>query len=117
MILSNNLQYLYLHFADMFDVFETSKDSLKRHNNLSIVDDLVSKKIKPVTTPLPSQSNVDQKDSSIVGGSVPAPSSVDANFVPAKTYKFKLDGFQQEAVNYIERGESVLVVTILTPIK
>jgi len=28
---------------------------------------------------------------------------------PAKTYKFKLDQFQQEAVNYIENGESVLV--------
>jgi ATP-dependent RNA helicase DOB1 len=28
---------------------------------------------------------------------------------PAKVYPFKLDTFQQEAVNYIERGESVLV--------
>lgn len=28
---------------------------------------------------------------------------------PAKIYPFKLDTFQQEAVNYIERGESVLV--------
>jgi ATP-dependent RNA helicase DOB1 len=29
--------------------------------------------------------------------------------VPAKVYPFKLDPFQQEAVNYIEKGESVLV--------
>lgn len=28
---------------------------------------------------------------------------------PAKIYPFKLDTFQQEAVNYIEKGESVLV--------
>lgn len=28
---------------------------------------------------------------------------------PAKTYKFKLDPFQAEAVGYIEKGESVLV--------
>jgi ATP-dependent RNA helicase DOB1 len=28
---------------------------------------------------------------------------------PAKVYKFKLDVFQQEAVDYIEKGESVLV--------
>jgi ATP-dependent RNA helicase DOB1 len=28
---------------------------------------------------------------------------------PAKVYPFKLDPFQQEAVNYIEKGESVLV--------
>lgn len=28
---------------------------------------------------------------------------------PAKIYKFKLDTFQQEAVDYIEKGESVLV--------
>lgn len=28
---------------------------------------------------------------------------------PAKVYPFKLDTFQQEAVNYIERNESVLV--------
>lgn len=28
---------------------------------------------------------------------------------PAKIYKFKLDPFQQEAVDYIEKGESVLV--------
>ena len=28
---------------------------------------------------------------------------------PAKVYPFKLDTFQQEAINYIERGESVLV--------
>lgn len=28
---------------------------------------------------------------------------------PAKEYKFQLDSFQQEAVNYIEKGESVLV--------
>lgn len=29
--------------------------------------------------------------------------------VPAKTYSFKLDEFQQQAVNFIEKGESVLV--------
>jgi ATP-dependent RNA helicase DOB1 len=28
---------------------------------------------------------------------------------PAKQYPFQLDQFQQEAVDYIERGESVLV--------
>lgn len=28
---------------------------------------------------------------------------------PAKVYKFKLDNFQQEAVNYIDNHESVLV--------
>ena len=32
-----------------------------------------------------------------------------SNFTPAKIYPFKLDTFQQEAVNYIEKGESVLV--------
>lgn len=31
------------------------------------------------------------------------------HFEPAKVYPFKLDTFQQEAVNYIERNESVLV--------
>ena len=30
-------------------------------------------------------------------------------FVPAKVYNFKLDTFQQQAVDYIERGDSVLV--------
>lgn len=34
---------------------------------------------------------------------------VSAVRAPAKTYKFQLDTFQQEAVNYIEKGESVLV--------
>ena len=29
--------------------------------------------------------------------------------VPAKTYPFKLDTFQAEAINYIEKDESVLV--------
>ena len=32
-----------------------------------------------------------------------------APIVPAKVYPFKLDPFQQEAVNYIDRDESVLV--------
>lgn len=32
-----------------------------------------------------------------------------ADFVPAKIYPFKLDTFQQDAVNYIEKSESVLV--------
>jgi ATP-dependent RNA helicase DOB1 len=36
-------------------------------------------------------------------------SSVGETKLPAKTYKFKLDSFQQEAVNHVERGESVLV--------
>jgi len=31
------------------------------------------------------------------------------NVAPARTYKFTLDTFQQEAVNFIEKGESVLV--------
>ena len=30
-------------------------------------------------------------------------------YIPAKEYKFKLDTFQQTAVDHIERGESVLV--------
>ncbi|OQS00492.1 DEAD/DEAH box RNA helicase [Thraustotheca clavata] len=32
-----------------------------------------------------------------------------ADFVPAKSYPFTLDPFQQQAVDYIEKGESVLV--------
>lgn len=31
------------------------------------------------------------------------------SYVPAKEYKFKLDAFQQTAVDHIERGDSVLV--------
>ena len=31
------------------------------------------------------------------------------SYIPAKEYKFKLDAFQQTAVDHIERGESVLV--------
>lgn len=31
------------------------------------------------------------------------------SYIPAKEYKFKLDTFQQTAVDHIERGESVLV--------
>lgn len=40
--------------------------------------------------------------------SAPAPAKATAH-KPAKEYKFKLDVFQQEAVNYIEANESVLV--------
>jgi len=39
------------------------------------------------------------------GGKAPAGPAV----VPAKVYNFKLDTFQQQAVDYIERGDSVLV--------
>lgn len=31
------------------------------------------------------------------------------SYIPAKEYKFKLDPFQQTAVDHIERGDSVLV--------
>lgn len=34
---------------------------------------------------------------------------VKQSYIPAKEYKFKLDTFQQTAVDHIERGESVLV--------
>ena len=37
------------------------------------------------------------------------PAEIPADRVPAKTYPFVLDPFQQKAVNYIEKGESVLV--------
>jgi superfamily II RNA helicase len=33
----------------------------------------------------------------------------DRSYIPAKEYKFKLDTFQQQAVDHIERGDSVLV--------
>ena len=35
--------------------------------------------------------------------------SADRTYIPAKEYKFKLDPFQQTAVDHIERGDSVLV--------
>ena len=38
---------------------------------------------------------------------IPAPARRPAS--PAKVYPFKLDPFQQEAINYIDRDESVLV--------
>lgn len=39
----------------------------------------------------------------------PKVETVPTSFEPAKVYPFQLDNFQQEAVNCIERGESVLV--------
>ena len=39
----------------------------------------------------------------------PPPVVTTQHRTPAKVYPFKLDTFQQEAVNYIEKGESVLV--------
>ena len=35
--------------------------------------------------------------------------SAGRSYIPAKEYKFKLDPFQQTAVDHIERGDSVLV--------
>lgn len=37
------------------------------------------------------------------------PANPAQGYIPAKEYKFKLDTFQQTAVDHIERGESVLV--------
>ena len=37
------------------------------------------------------------------------PANPAQSYIPAKEYKFKLDTFQQTAVDHIERGESVLV--------
>jgi ATP-dependent RNA helicase DOB1 len=39
----------------------------------------------------------------------PIAENIPTSHEPAKIYAFQLDSFQQEAVNYIERGESVLV--------
>ena len=38
-----------------------------------------------------------------------APPALNPDYVPAKTYPFTLDPFQQRAIDYIEQGESVLV--------
>ena len=47
----------------------------------------------------------------VVESTEAAPDSTAAtrSYIPAKEYKFKLDTFQQTAVDHIERGDSVLV--------
>ena len=47
----------------------------------------------------------EQADATSSEMTLPAPTP----YTPAKVYKFKLDPFQQQAVDYIEKGESVLV--------
>ena len=77
---------------DMFSVFNSSQ-------HVSLKTDI--DKIGP-----------DPKKQRLVEQTIPALTNINAETAtaPAKTYKFKLDTFQQEAVDYIERGESVLVV-------
>ena len=65
----------------------------------------VAKKSKAAAVETKEEEMVEEVQSPAVAAS----SSSKKHSAPAKTYKFKLDTFQQEAVDYIERGESVLV--------
>ena len=56
-----------------------------------------------------SSSSHDEAASSHVEVTVKVNDSQKQSYIPAKEYKFKLDTFQQTAVDHIERGESVLV--------
>eukprot|EP01041_Mallomonas_annulata_P000722 gene722-1392_t len=66
----------------------------------------------PRNTNLKPQESVENQSSSskvLVESTAPLAPSFELPSNPAKIYPFKLDTFQLEAVNYIERGESVLV--------
>ena len=56
-----------------------------------------------------SSTRVSTETTELVEVTVKTADGVKQSYIPAKEYKFKLDTFQQTAVDHIERGESVLV--------
>ena len=99
---------------DMFDVFDNKNKvitknetdmTLKRSRDLlSLATSTHANELKLKVSKL-----ADSKvEPTIIGNQISSePISMPKN--PAKVYPFKLDTFQLEAINYIEKGESVLV--------
>ena len=96
---------------DLFDAFE--KKPTSRSSILSMNAEVSS----PVTSSHGDNDDNPQKKSRIepdvdttdtlnVASNVTKPTE---SYIPAKQYAFKLDTFQQQAVDHIERGDSVLV--------
>ena len=102
---------------DLFDAFErpssaTSSSSSSSSNTKGITTSQ-TKRPRDTTTDTDA---VHTKKPAITQVNVPeqlpppvASTTTLSKYVPAKQYAFKLDTFQQQAVDYIERGDSVLV--------
>ena len=95
----------------IFDAFEkpasSSNSSYKRLSVEKHESESESKKKR--SDMASSSSHDDEAASSHVEVTVKVNDSQKQSYIPAKEYKFKLDTFQQTAVDHIERGESVLV--------
>lgn len=95
----------------IFDAFEkpasSSNSSYKRLSVDNHVPESESKKKRSETAS--SSSHDEEAAPHQVEVNVKLDDSQKQSYVPAKEYKFKLDTFQQTAVDHIERGESVLV--------
>ena len=103
----------------IFDAFEKPASSKSKHNDsreittLSNTDGSSSTKTenKRKRDDLSTSFHDDETAGTEVEVTVTMnnPANPAQGYIPAKEYKFKLDTFQQTAVDHIERGESVLV--------
>lgn len=99
----------------IFDAFEkpaSSSTSSNKRISLDHSDTRSSQsqdKKKSRTDVTVSSSNAKEPSTELKEVTVSIPSTVPGSYIPAKEYKFKLDTFQQTAVDHIERGDSVLV--------
>ena len=101
----------------MFDAFEKPAASSNGNSKRKSLDTPAvkssqshEKKNKRTEVGL-SSANVQEIEPEVTESTETAPDSttVTRSYIPAKEYKFKLDTFQQTAVDHIERGDSVLV--------
>ena len=104
----------------IFDAFDkpasssnSSNSSNSSHKRISLDSSDAShsqdkKKLRNEVTA--SSSNIKEPSVDIKEVTLTIPiTTVPGSYIPAKEYKFKLDTFQQTAVDHIERGDSVLV--------
>jgi superfamily II RNA helicase len=104
----------------IFDAFEKPASSKSNHNDRREITSLSStdgsSSAKPENKRKRDDLSMSFHDDETAGtGEVEVtvtinnPANPAQGYIPAKEYKFKLDTFQQTAVDHIERGESVLV--------
>jgi superfamily II RNA helicase len=94
----------------IFDAFEKpASSSNSSYKRISVEKHDSESESKKKRTDMASSSSHDEETLQHVEVTVKVIESQKQSYIPAKEYKFKLDTFQQTAVDHIERGESVLV--------
>lgn len=95
----------------IFDAFTKPSDNVDSSNtaNNSLLSSNSRRKSSEQSGEVSKKPRIEEQSSQITEGVVKIDVPFDKNYIPAKEYKFKLDPFQQTAVDHIERGDSVLV--------